>query len=70
VARNVAAVREVVGGAAGPLRDVVVVNAAAALVAADRYASIDEGIAAAQESISSGGAARVLERVIVLSAAG
>jgi anthranilate phosphoribosyltransferase len=68
VTRNVEAVRDVVGGAAGALRDVVVVNAAAALVAADRFATIDEGIEAAQESISSGATARVLERVIELSA--
>ncbi len=68
VTRNVEAVREIVGGAAGPMRDVVVVNAAAALVAADRFATIDEGIEAAQESISSGATARVLERVIELSA--
>lgn len=67
VARNVAALREVVGGAPGPLRDVVVVNAAAALVAADRFETIDEGIGAAQESISSGAAAQVLDRVIEVS---
>jgi anthranilate phosphoribosyltransferase len=68
VARNVEAVREVIGGATGPLRDVVVINAAAALVAADRFATVDEGIEAAQASISSGATARVLERVIELTA--
>jgi anthranilate phosphoribosyltransferase len=68
VARNVAAVLEVLNGATGPLHDVVVVNAAAALVAANRFDTIDEGIGAARESISSGASARVLERVIELSA--
>lgn len=68
LARNVEAAREVLGGVAGPVRDVVVVNAAAALVAADRFVTIDEGITAAQESISSGAAARVLARVIEVSA--
>lgn len=66
--RNVEAVREVLGGAHGPLHDVIIVNAGAALVAADTFATIDEGIMAANESISSGAAARVLERVIALSA--
>jgi anthranilate phosphoribosyltransferase len=68
VARNVAAVLEVLSGATGPLHDVVVVNAAAALVAANRFDTVDEGIGAARESISSGASARVLERVIELSA--
>jgi len=68
IARNAEAVKHVLGGTPGPLQDVVVVNAAAALVAADQFASIDEGIEAARASVASGAAANVLERVIELSA--
>jgi len=69
-AHNARAAREVLGGATGPLRDVTVLNAAAALVAADRCGSIDEGLAVADASLASGAAAAVLDRVVELSAAG
>jgi anthranilate phosphoribosyltransferase len=65
--RNAVLTREVLGGATGPMRDVVILNAAAALVAADRCGSVDEGVAIAAESLGSGAAARVLDRVVVLS---
>jgi anthranilate phosphoribosyltransferase len=67
-ARNAAIVREVLGGAPGPVHDVVVLNAAAALVAAEQADSIDEGLALAAESLATGAAGRVLERVTELSA--
>ncbi|HEV3213409.1 MAG TPA: anthranilate phosphoribosyltransferase [Acidimicrobiales bacterium] len=66
--RNAAAVHEVLGGATGPLRDVVVLNAAVALVAAEQSDAVDEGLALAAESVDSGAAARVLARVVELSA--
>jgi anthranilate phosphoribosyltransferase len=65
--RNAALTREVLGGATGPIRDVVVLNAAAALVAADRCGTLDEGVTIAAESLGSGAAARVLDQVAVLS---
>jgi anthranilate phosphoribosyltransferase len=65
--RNAALTREVLGGATGPIRDVVVLNAAAALVAADRCGTLDEGVTIAAESLGSGAAARVLDQVTVLS---
>jgi len=68
-ARNAAVVHEVLGGAPGAVRDVVVLNAAAALVAAEHVGTIDEGLVLAAESLASGAAARVLERVVQLSAA-
>ncbi|HEY8081658.1 MAG TPA: anthranilate phosphoribosyltransferase [Acidimicrobiales bacterium] len=67
-AGNAAATRAVLGGAVGPIRDVVVLNAAGALVAAGRCSSIDEGLAAARESLDSGAAERVLGQVVELSA--
>lgn len=65
---NAAAVRRVLAGETGPHRDIVVLNAGAALVVADRARDLAEGIARASESIDSGDAARVLERLVAVSA--
>lgn len=55
--RNAGLLRSVLdGSAAAPLRDVVLLNAGAALVAADRAGDIAEGIDLARRSISTGGA--------------
>lgn len=67
-AHNAALVREVLGGAPGPVHDVVVLNAAVALVAAERVDTVDEGLALAAESLASGAASHVLDRVVELSA--
>lgn len=68
--RNAQVARDVLAGAQGAVRDIVVVNAAAAMIAADRVATIDDGIEVAAASIDSGAAADVLRRVIELSAQG
>ena len=60
-------VREVLNGAAGPTRNVVVVNAAAALVAAERVISMKQGVRTAAESIDSGAAESKLDELIRLS---
>ncbi len=68
VATNVAIVRGVLTGADhGPRRDVVLLNAAAALVAGDRAADLREGLTLARASIDEGHAAQRLERLIVVS---
>ena len=59
--------RQVLGGRPGPTRDVTLANAAAALLAADRVTTLKEGVALAAESIDSGEAQRVLDRVLELS---
>ena len=60
--QNAAIAREILEGAAGPRRDIVLVNAAAALVAAGRAADFREGVALAAHSIDTGAALRkVLE---------
>ena len=59
--------REVLGGKPGPTRDVVLVNAAAALLAADRVTSLKDGVALAAESIDSGRALGKLEALAKLS---
>jgi len=66
-AENAAALRAVLGGERGPLRDFVALNAAAALVAADAAAGLSEGIRLAKRSIDSGAASQRLDRFVELS---
>ena len=58
---------EVLRGGRGPRRDVVVLNAAAALVVAGRVADLKDGAAQAAEAIDEGRAAHLLDRVRELS---
>jgi anthranilate phosphoribosyltransferase len=55
--------REVLSGARGPRRDVVVFNAAAALVVAGRAADLKEGAALAAAALDEGRAGALLEKV-------
>ena len=55
-ADNAAAFRALLDGAPGAYRDAVLLNAAAALVVADRVASLPDGVALARQSIDSGAA--------------
>ncbi len=59
--------RAVLKGRPGPTRDVVLINAAAALLAADTVGSLKEGVATAAESIDTGRALAKLESLISLS---
>jgi len=61
---NVAALRAVLAGEHGPRRDIVVVNAAAALVAAGIAAGFREGVEMARASVDSGSARRKLEQFV------
>ena len=67
---NAAIIRAILGGEEGPRRTVAELNASAALVVAGRASSLMEGLQQARQSIESGSAARVLERLIALSNAG
>ncbi len=67
-AENERITRAILGGAAGPQRDVVVVNAAPAIVAAGLAAGFAEGIARAEAAIDGGAAASVLDRAVEFSA--
>jgi anthranilate phosphoribosyltransferase len=53
---NCAIARQILRGARGAMRDIVLVNSAAALVAAGKAAGFREGVAIAAESIDSGAA--------------
>lgn len=66
-AENAAIVRAILSGAHGPKRDVVLMNAAAALLAAGEVADLAEGVDRARTSIDSGRAADALERLIAVS---
>ena len=64
---NAAHIRAVLQGNQGPLRDIVLLNAAAALLVAGKAKTLREGVALAAESIDSGKAKRVLDALIALS---
>ncbi len=69
-AENAAAVRAVLAGDPGPRRDLVLLNAAAAIYVGGLAADLSEGVARAAEAIDSGAAANVLERLIAATAGG
>ena len=62
-AENAAAIESVLDGETGPRRDVVLLNAGAALLVAGHAESLSDGIAAARESLSSGRARGALARL-------
>ena len=64
---NARIIRAVLGGEAGPPRDFVCINAAAALVAAGRAASFRDGARLAAAAIDSGAALAKLEALIAFS---
>ena len=61
VEENAEIMTEVLKGASGPRRDVVVANAAGGIVAGGKAADLREGVQVAQESIDSGRALEKLE---------
>ena len=66
---NAAIAVDVFGGAAGPARDIVVLNAAAGLYVAGRVSSIADGVERACQAVDSGAATAILERLVAASAA-
>ncbi len=71
---NAGVVRDVLGGAPGPVRDAVLLNAAAGIAAfdadlADLTAGLRRGLSAAAAAIDSGAAAELLSRWVVASRA-
>ena len=63
---NAAHIRALLEGNKGPLRDIVLLNAGAALLVAGKAQSLRESVALAAESIDTGRAKAVLERVVAL----
>lgn len=67
VGANVEIAKAVLTGAVGPARDVVVLNAGAALFVAGRAGSVRESIGLAESAIDCGAAMRTLEDLVRLS---
>ena len=67
--QNARIARELLSGATGPRRDVLLLNAAAALRAAGRARGWKEGLGAAAEAIDTGRAGEALERWATISQA-
>jgi anthranilate phosphoribosyltransferase len=59
---NAEAIRALLGGAKGAFRDIVLFNAAAALIVADKADDLPQGVAMAAAAIDKGAAKRLLER--------
>jgi anthranilate phosphoribosyltransferase len=68
-AESLAMLRSVLANRPGPPRDIVLLNAGAAIYAAGRADSIEDGVARADAAIASGEAQRRLERLVALTSA-
>ena len=66
-ATNAARMVVTLEGRPGPLRDIVLLNAAAALIVAGRARDLKDGVRQAAQSIDSGAATRALEKLIAIS---
>jgi len=65
--QNAQIIRGLLDGESGPRRDIVLMNAAAALVAGGRARDLKEGVGLAAQSIDDGGARGKLELLVALS---
>jgi anthranilate phosphoribosyltransferase len=66
-ATNAAAIADMLGGTEGPYRDIVLLNAGAALVVAGKADDLKSGAALAANAIASGKARDTLERMIAIT---
>jgi anthranilate phosphoribosyltransferase len=66
--QNAAIIRSVLGGDRGAARDVVLLNAGAALFVAGMASSVADGIARASMAIDRGDAKRILDQMVAMSA--
>lgn len=64
---NATALRALLDGAPGAYRDIVLLNAAAALVVAGQAADLKEGVALAAKSIDDGAARAALDRMVAIT---
>jgi len=64
---NLGLLRALLDGEAGPIRDIVLLNSAAALVVADKADSLEAGVALAAAAIDSGKARQTCDRLIEIS---
>lgn len=66
-AENAEILKSILDGAKGPKRDIVVLNAAAALFVSGKASSLVDGVARAQASIDSGAARKAMDALVALS---
>jgi anthranilate phosphoribosyltransferase len=64
---NAAAIREVLAGEPGPFRDIVLLNAGAALIVGGKVTSLREGAERAAHAIDTGAAARALDKLVAVT---
>lgn len=64
---NAEMMRILLGGAKGPIRDIVLLNSAAALIVGGKATDLRGGVALAAEALESGAARRVLDRLIEIT---
>jgi len=64
---NAAAIRAVLHGEEGPFRDIVLMNAAAALVVGGKAANLMDGVERAARAIDSGAATQALDKLIAVT---
>lgn len=66
-ATNAAAIRDVLAGKTGPFRDIVLLNAAAALVVGGRAGDLKAGVGLAADAIATGAGERALARLVAVT---
>ncbi len=64
---NAAAIRNLLGGEEGPFRDIVLLNAAAALIVAGKVGSLTEGVERAARAIDEGAATQALDKLVAIT---
>jgi anthranilate phosphoribosyltransferase len=64
---NAAAIRDVLGGEPGPFRDIVLLNAAAALIVGGKAANLIDGVERAARAIDSGAAQTALDKLVAVT---
>ena len=64
---NAIAIQDVLRGTAGPFRDIVLMNAAAALIVAGKAANLADGVERAARAIDTGAAAQALEKLVTIT---
>lgn len=64
---NASAIHALFDGAPGAYRDIVLLNAAAALIVADKADDLKQGVAIAREAIDSGAAKQTLAKLVAVS---
>jgi anthranilate phosphoribosyltransferase len=66
-AENAAQLRAILAGEKGPLRDIVLLNAAAALIVAEKAKDLRAGVDLAARAIGSGAAQRALDKLVTIT---